>query len=329
MESAKKKVDKITTTEVTDLKLVMVKLGRGTYLIDGEVISNDGYGDKWVGVKDVKNIRMVDVTRFITHYENPNGDKMAKDEYDEMVRVLLVPSYYDDEDESIAFPKDQLDAEYDYKKFKRDWVAIYKTVQEVSEPLLVETQKTRYNTGNKHITSFFFNSGGSDLNLFSYSRASAYKSIVTDYMTKLGFVFSGDKNNYDINKEWCNSTHSGIRYAKAFGSYLFSDKYDVKFAQKGTLADMIKLYNEDKVDIEAVIYGKYVEKFGKVDEDEFDFNGLLDTLRAMKRTLGGFDVKNKSVSDHNMLCRRIDEVIKGISGKFEVMDKGEYCENRL
>lgn len=319
MKSAKKKTERITTTEITDLKLTMVKLGRGTYLIDGEVINNDGYGDKWVGVKDTKNIKMVDTTRFISYYENPNGDRLTKEEYDEMVRVLLVPSYYDDEDESVVFPKDQLDAEYDYKKFKRDWVAIYKTVQEVSEPLLVETQKTKYNTGNKHITSFFFNNGGSDLNLFSYNRISAYFSIVTDYMTKLGFVFGGDKNNYDINKEWCNSTHSGIRYAKAFGSYLFSDKYDVKFSQKGTLADMIKLYNEDKAEIEAIIHGKYVEKFGKVDEEEFDFNELLDTLRAMKKTLDGLDVKNKSVSDHNHLCRRIDGVIKGISEKFEVL----------
>jgi hypothetical protein len=138
-------------------------------------------------------------------------------------------------------------------------------------------------------------------------------------MTKLGFVFSGDKSNYDITKEWCNSTHSCIKYAKAFGSYLFSqDRFDAKGCPRGTLEDMNKMYQRDKEDIEKIAYTKYTEKFGRIDVDEFDFKLLLSKLKGVETKLIDIDPKQKSMVSYNSVRKTVKEIIEEIQNKFEV-----------
>lgn len=313
MEAKKPKVE-IKAVNVEDLGIMLADLPSGTYLIDGEIVSQSGYNLKRVQVKDVNNIRIVTQTKFLSHYEDADGNRLTRDEFNDSVKELTKNAICN---EGYYFAQEFIDDEYVFKKFKIKWNAIYKTVQELSDPILVEVAVTKYKTGNPFVQPMFFTGESDDLKLFSYNQPSARLKIVEEYMTKLGFTFAGDKNNYDITKEWCNSTHSVIKYVKAFGGYVF-DGWDSKYIPKGTMSDMIDTYNKDKKAIEKIIYDKYIAKFGNIDKGKFDFNLLLVNLKSCERYISNIDYKVKSADDYRKAKGSIREIIENLQNKMEV-----------
>ena len=256
------KIEKETKgIDVEDLNVTFVFLDRGVYLIDDEIVRIDSYNPSKVQVKDFNNIKIVNTRTVPSYYTSPNGDMSIAD-YEAKIEELTKNAI---KDGSYCYFSDEfLDEEYEYKKFKKSWILIEKTIQTFSAPIKVEVDKIKYDTGNPFVQSAFFNGENKSCKLFVYKRVGAIHNIIKEYMEELGFKFT-QNDRYDVNSEWTNSTHSGIRYAKAFDVYLFGDEYnEARLGNRtGIMKDMLAMYESDKIKTIDIIHKAYIKRFGQ------------------------------------------------------------------
>ena len=308
------KIEKETKgIDVEDLNVTFVFLDRGIYLIDDEIVRIDSYNPSKVQVEDFNNIRIVDTKTVPSHYTSPDGDMSIVD-YESKIEELTKNAI---KDGSYCYFSDEfLDEEYEYKKFKKSWILIEKTIQTFSDPIKVEVEKIKYDTGNPFVQSAFFNGENKECELFVYKRLGAIHNVIKDYMEELGFKFTPN-DRYDVNTEWTNSTHSGIRYAKAFDVYLFGDEYNEGRLgnRTGTMKDMLGMYESDKIKTKDIIYKAYVKRFGQ--GQKYDGAKIIENLESCVGLLNKIDVKIKSDSDKKSLTIKLNKIIKDIYATME------------
>lgn len=307
--------------DIKDLGIKYVNLKGGKYLVDGEVIEIEGYrNNSKVQVKDINNIRKISEDRIIIKYIK-GEEEMSVDEYTDKKNELLKNRIWDEEYEEYAGWED-LESEYEYKKLTTYWKPIYKDVQTISEPLKVaEVREIVYDTDNKFIVNIFLNGNKdtSDIQLYEYRQSEARIHIVEEIFKSLGFTYE-DNISYmrtEGRKVWSNSTHSGIRYVTAFGTYLFNDSYKYDYTPRGTLEDMRKKYQSDYDSIKKIIMTKYNRIYGRIDRDEFDFVKLLDDLNSIRSSIVAVDSKVKTVEDRRKAINKIDKLTENINSMFK------------
>lgn len=299
-----------------DKNIKYVLLDRGNYLIDGKLISVDDYNKKRVKVKDLNNIRKVNNNIVIDYYLNQEDDsRITVSEYEDKLKELNSHrTYKGDWDENGEW--NSLEDEYNYRKFKLVWKQITKTVQSISEPILVEEVKTIYDTGNKFIKNAFLN-GNSQCDLFIYLRKDAWLHIVKECFDELKMEYFDDcgylatKNR----KIWGNSTHSGIKYVVAFGEYIFDDRFKEPSNLKGTLEDMRNTYKKDRESIRKIIKTKYNKRFGKINENKINFNQLLNDLYELRNSINSIETKKITQRDLIDSKNKVNLLINFIEGE--------------
>jgi hypothetical protein len=259
---------------------------------------------------------LISLNTYIEKYTDGANFKTVEEYQTDRDNLLSKRTYlYDDEDKW-----ETLEDEYSYKKFVQVWQPIKKTIQEISKPIIVGIQTTKYETGNKYIESCFFNGADKDLNLFIYNRPRALLDIVTECFTELGMIFEEGKSfgTTEGRKIWSNSTHSCIRYVVAFGTYIFGDGWDIRNSPKGTLEDMISKYEVDKKTLRSIIIGKYNKHFGKIDQGTFEFDKLLNKLNSALNLLNKVDPKQKTCNEYRNGLSSLREAIKLINDSYSV-----------
>jgi len=294
-------------------ELYSVNLNRGIYLIDGKIFEVHNYNGMFQ-VKDIKNIIPITRTTVVNYYTSNGDDKLSVKLYKKQQDALLINRKYDG-DEYIW---DSLDAEFIYRKFLEKWKPIKKNIEIKGEPYSVEIEESQIDTGNKFITSNYIN-GGKEPLLFDYNRQSALLAIVANKFKSLDMVFNagisyGNTNNKRI---WGNSTHSCIQYVVAFGTYIFSDVWKNTYNTKGDLRKLLSDYNNDKKALEIIIQNKYNVHFGRIDANDFDFEGLLLKLNHCKNLLSNVDTKNKTYDYYVSTKKKLNESISMVELKFK------------
>lgn len=301
-----------------DKGIKFVLLGRGDYLIDGEVVSVDSYGKSKIGVKDENNIRKIRNTTVIDHYINIEDNiTISKHEYEERKSELLKHRTLDEYEEDVW---DSLESEFNYRKFIQTWDRIDKDIQVISEPILVEKVVLKYNTGNDFIKNAYLNGGDiSHCDLYVYNRQKAYLHIVKECFDELNMTYEEDCGyEHTKNKKiWSNSNHSGIRYVTAFGKYIFDDRFRNMNSSRGTCEEMLGMYEKDRNSIRKIIKNGYMTHFGNVDENKVDFKLLLKDLYLLRGSINSIESKKSTWSNQNMANRRVNEIISYIEDKFE------------
>ena len=308
--------------DIEDKNIKYVLLETGTYKINDEIINVKGsYHDrKEVGVKDFTDIRIIEQNTIIDYYVC-DDEIMKVENYQNKKQKLETKRQYNDYEESYIW--NSLEDEFTYKKFIQMWQPIKRTIQTISEPIEIEIKKIKVESGNKFITSRFLNGIDKDLTLFNYDKPSALKYIVSKCFIELGMIYK-DKINYAStinNKIWGNSEHSCIRYVTAFGTYIFGDGWDVKHSPKGTLEELLKQYENDRKIIRGIIISKYNQHFGKIDVNEFDFDGLLSKLKSALNYIAKVDPKQKTIQDYKSGLNKIKEAIIMIESSYEVKNE--------
>jgi hypothetical protein len=310
-------MNQVKGIEITDKNIKYVNLGTGTYKIDGEIVNINGgyYSYQKVAVKDFNNIRLVEQNTYIENYTN-GTDFISVEDYENSIQDLLSKQKID---EFENFEWNSLEDEFAYKKFKQVWQPIKKTMQSISEPIEVEVTKIKYNTGNKYIESCFFNGSDEKLDLFVYNRPNAVQDIVSECFTELGMVYEEGKNygSTQDRKIWSNSTHSCIRYVVAFGTYVFGDGWDISYCPKGTLQDMRKRYEEDRVTLRNIIIRKYNKHFGTIDKNDFDFESLLNKLNSAYKNVENISPKKNTYQEYRNGITKIKEAIDMINSAYQ------------
>lgn len=301
---------------IKDLNRKILYLDRGEYLINGKRYSFENYHDNKIEIEDLKELKKINITTVVIHYyDEVNQKEISVKEYENQKEKLLSKGYRD-EDCNICF--DDLDDEYNYKRFIKNNKAIYKTIETISDNIKLPEEKVIYKTKNKYIESCYFNEKDEEPKVYRYDRQRAYIDIVENKFNQLGFEFAGDCTRDQTNegKIWGNSTSSGIIYVKAFGSYIFDDTFKLRSSSiKGTLEDLLNTYEKDKHLIESTIMRKYNEKFAKINKDKLsNLPGLVNELQYQFNKI---NPKKDSYANYRKCDETLVEIQKIISESFE------------
>lgn len=307
-------MEKVMNFEDKDIKIIKLK-SYTDYLIDGEIVSV-GCGGKEVEVKDIDNIRIVNLKTIIKHYTD-GENILSVDEYISKSEALKKNRKYDEYEEEYIW--DSLEDEFNYRKFDLKWNKVEETIQTISEPIKVEIITTKYDTGNKFIKNAFLVGSGA-ATLFEYDRPNAVKDIVAECFKELGMEFKKDINYSSTasKKVWGNSNHSCIEFVTAFGSYVFDKSWHISCVKRGSLEECIQYYNEDKRQLENIIKRRYKNHFSFVDQGKFNFKKLLSNLKLIENRINILEVKKNSQDNHSGLIKDINSVVKMIEESFEV-----------
>ena len=275
---------------IKDKQIYEVSKLDGVYLIDN--IPRTLKREDILSLTSLDNIRKVTQTQVLDYYIK-DDEKLFEKEYKNIESDLLNGSTYDSYEGQYIFT--DIDKEYAYKKWRQGWNKIYKTIETISEPLTIPILfETQINTNNVYITNMYLN-GESKEDRYKYDRITATLDIVKNKFSKLDMMFNsivgyGETKN---KKVWGNSTHSHLRYVVAFGTYIFSQKWDIKNNPTGNLQYCLDYYNNDKEELEQIIENNYLLHFGKYNNNEQMVNEIYDKL---KRTCKQFQKVNSKVS---------------------------------
>lgn len=289
------------TTTIKDLRVKYTELARGLYLIDGEPLEVKQYKEK---VPFKETIQTVTTRNVISSYSDGENTISLQEYIDRKTELESKQRIIDDE-----YIWDSLEDEFTFRKFKQLWQPIYKTIQEVSEPLIVsEDTEIVCDTGNPYITSYFAQRN-QEIDLFTYNRQAACLNTVREVFTELGMDFKGNLSYEETKSEkiWGNSTHSVIRYVTAFGRYIFNDSWDVKNTN-GRLEYLKALYEEDVKEITDIIKTGYNIHFGKYDKDLVNIEEIISKLRGLENRIRSLDVKTKSDTDKHIAANLAKEI---------------------
>jgi hypothetical protein len=285
----------ITAIKVEDLKLHVVKLPRGSYLVDNNVITLDTVTE--VTVKDVEGIRIVLNTSRIKHYEHE--DPTAKDgilsvlDFEKRKEVLL--SKLDEEGDW-----DSLEDEFLYRVFLKTWYPKIEPVQEISAPIKVEVvYNTVMDTGNPFIVPGFLNVEKTPTcEIYNYNRPSACGTIIREVMTELGLkeVHKVSYSETKLQRIWGFSSTTGLSSIVAFGTYVIPEEYKNVYIRRGTLKECLAVFEADKQALRSHLTIQYKDHFGVFHVGSLNIDKLKLTLKQSISTLES--VKATKVTEH-------------------------------
>jgi hypothetical protein len=306
---------------IDDLGVNIVELPHGTFLVDGEVVSNTGYNSynakHQLAVKDVENIKSISKTNILVGYvpttEGITDDVLSVEGYNDFLQELKV-NCTQDEDGDIDWS--DLDSEFTYRKFISQWKAKYKEEITYSEPLLVDRSHIRQDSGNPYIVAGFL-TGRSDVPLYSYSRSNAVASLLAKKFESLGMEFKEGLNygQTEGKKLWSNSTHSGLEYVTAFGKYIIGKNLVPKTRGefKGSFEHLEKIYKEDKEWIENLIQVGYNLHFRNEGASTVLLSEVYSGIKTCINYVNTLDVKVKSETSKRSALAQLNKLLESVN----------------
>lgn len=260
---------------------------------------------------DLVKLNKKEVVDFIEHKETK--ERISELKYLDLEKELLSKRVYDEEEYQHTW--ESLDDEFNYRKFIASYDRVFKTVYFEEEVLIEEIKDVVLETDNPFIKSgFVLGEGFSNFNVYTYLRPQAVMQIVRDKMKSLGAEYLGEASGFTDKTEgklaWTTSTHSGIRYAKFAGRYLFSDSWNIKSNRRGTLEQTISYYEEDKKLLESIIDEAYLREFGKYEcANTKAITGSLNKLDTAINRLWEIKASVKTI-DKQSSCNKLLKDVK-------------------
>lgn len=211
-----------------------------------------------------------------------------------------------------------LDDEFNYRKFVASYTLISKDIYEEEEIIVEVKGEVLLETNNPFITSkFSLTSEISDICV--YDRRSAVLFIVEEKMAEIGAKRTEDVSTNNKSLSYNIPSHSGIRFLKFAGNYLFNEAYDVNNNQIGKLETLIKKYESDREDIRGIIQRAYQINFGRYNDDKtFVVTEAIKELEYSQRVLDRIEPKVKSMKDKSLLMEYINNVKNELISILEV-----------
>lgn len=306
---------------IDDLGVNIVELPHGNFLVDGEVVSNTGYNSynskHQIAAKDVENVRSVYTRNILVGYvpttEGITDDVLSVEGYNDFISQFR-NSYTEDEDGDKDW--NSLDDEFAYRKFVAQWKAKYKEETTYSEPLLIDRNHIRQDSGNPYIVAGFL-TGRSDVPLYSYSRSNAVASLLAKKFESLGMEFKEglSYSQTEGKKVWSNSTHSGLEYVTAFGKYIIGKNLVPKTRGefKGSFEYLENIYKEDKKWIEDLIQVGYNLHFRNSGASSVLLSEVSAGVKTCINYVNTMDVKVKSETSKRSALAQLNKLLESIN----------------
>ena len=299
-------------TNIKDKGIKILELDRGDYIINGKRYGFNDYSGNKIELQDIKELKKIDKTNVCESYFNElEQNEITVDHYNDKLKELTVNASFDDD--GIYF--DDLDDEYNYKKFVRSCKPKYKTLETTTD-LIIPEEVVLYETGNKYIKCNFFLIGEDKPILYRYNRTQARLDIVKNKFDEIGFEFLNNAS-YESTKNkkiWGNSDHSVIRYVTAFGTYIFGDGWDNKFSPIDTLENCKEMYNNDIKTIENIITKYYNQNYNILNKEKLSLlPEMIDNLQINMKKVSPYQ---KSFQTYRNCLKKIEDIQKLISESF-------------
>lgn len=290
--------------EVKDDGVYLISIPNGLYKVDGEVLKVSGYGQHEIQALSCE-IYPISTASIITHYENSRGTHCTETRYNNKLKELANKGVEDSRyGRTFANPDD----EYAYKKWQRDWSAIFRRVTTVGDALPVEKAVITMDTGCEFITPILSTKAMDKL--YKYDRTTATHSLTVSTFTSLGMSFEGNLSYGQTSnkKVWGNSTHSHLEYVTAFGHYLWTKtKQPKQGVYRGNLEQCKAMYDGDKKYIEKIIKSGYAKHFNKC--SSFVLGDLLKRLEKIHISSLEVCSKQKTYNEWRSLTNKLDALI--------------------
>lgn len=296
----------VTCIKIEETGNYIVKLNHGTYEIDGKLVTIEGYSAVEVQVKDAKNIRPYFVSNVAVSYKSGSSEISVK-EYEETLAHLRSKGY----EEDYEWTFDNLDDEYDYKKYLQTWKAVLEQRTWFGEPLVFTEAPIRLETDNPFIVSLFTTSGEFS-DIYTYNRIGATMQIVKETFAELGLVETADKGYATTAREksYHIPGHSHVRFIQAFGTYPFNDTWEVKSNMRGTLEQMKVKYAEDKKRYSTHLKVMHNNHFGEKSLDIVAIKRVRNDLSSIASSVSSIEPKQKAEGSKRSAVSKINELIK-------------------
>jgi hypothetical protein len=182
---------------------------RDTILVDGKSLPQEVpyYKEIEVTSKTLPKIELVVTKTNVIAYKDSKGAEITPEAY-QLTIIALTAGATEDEGQLVF---DDLDEEYKYKKFVREYQAVYGTTSTITEVKTTVVQ-AMISTGSPYLSAVF-RTDSDNPHLVSYNKS----------QHQLDVVRAWDKTN-GVNVEI--PTHSHLKYAKVNGKYVFDAQYE-------------------------------------------------------------------------------------------------------
>lgn len=241
-------------------------------------------------------------TREVTHYTDGNADKSIE----EVATILHKKSaYWDDDLDEYVYP--DIDTQIEMLKLEatvKDFVPVFKEVVTPSKKVEIELVGSLEDTGSDFISTPYAIGKASFDNQGGVYCIESVLSVAIDEFKKLKEV--NPEDTFD------NSTHSGLRYAKVNGNYVFGDK-DSYVSDRGYLKRIFTTLEAAK-ELESIIrkfvrtrcnpYLKGNQNLGSQERAE-----LLKEVKSVLTSLSNVESKQKTYSSLASAKRKVEDLI--------------------
>lgn len=239
-------------------------------------------------------------THIVKWKNNITGEELAPDEYTCKCEKLLL-EYDNDSDEWSS-----IDAEYAWKKWSQGWESERTTETSNVKPV-IEIVEVTIDTGSKHISPIWsINTLPDEKRLFALDVFAAAKEAFTDACYKW-------EARYEI------PSHSGLRYAKVEGEYVFQVEWKGEF--HGTLGQTKTREKEIREEVEKSVAIAVANKRGLLFSD-LELAEVYKQLINIQKSVTDLSVKQGSSEDKRSVVSRLNTLVKAIAGMAkEKLDK--------
>jgi len=246
-------VKPIRVLEYKKDKSYLISLPIGLYKIDGELVeTKQQYSEELYNCKDL-NIKKILKHTIVERYENSTGECIEVNKYN--LELLRLENEYKSDEEN-------LDKEFSYKKFIKEWNPIYRDIiTETTYMLTNNVEKLPIKTGCKYIQVIRNKLQNKNDQLFVYQSNYARVCLFKKIFKTMGYKEEKDCSYgmTEKNKIYTVKDNS-LEYACAFGTYLYGSNEGKVRDSEGSLKHCYAKFIEDFESILSKIIFYYLKK---------------------------------------------------------------------
>lgn len=282
--------------------LLQKQYASGSFLIDGQVISSIAEVLP-LQFNAFPTIKRIDSFTETSHFVNEVGEEKSVEEYTRIIKKL---------DKSIDGVFRNLDDEYEYKKFTREWKPIYQKVTKyIDVPLevLYQTVQSEF----EDIEPIYTISDNVESELFIWKPD--FRKYIEEIAARYGFEKLDDGVAYGqtIGRKYAFGRGAGLSYMVCNGSY------SSKLYENSSIKNPQKTNTYDKLVIQREMTLKYIDNFFR-EQRQLTNNlkiasvgSVTKSLQEIIKIVQSIDPKVKTYSQKRLALGKLETLIADIN----------------
>lgn len=280
---------------------------RGTFVINGDLVFHMEHPKEFELHIEPKSLVKVYTKTVIDYYVNADGGKILPETYDRNIEELVKNAHYSHKCEYVF---ENIDEEYDYKKYIQKWKKEYKVV-EIREDIPFAIGGVIY-SDYREITPLAQIGGEIDDPICNMVVGPI--TTLKEVCAELGIEYYDDNVKVSTTGHYIqNASHSGIHYAKFNEHYIFTKSGDKAYqsaqSHRGTYEECVRELMRYKDGIRKIVKDAiYVEENKRITVS--DRKIILADLVTLVSIFDKVEPMRKSQSTYYTAKTKLRDIIK-------------------